>query len=80
MQATVDELESAALQLEPIERAELIRRLVPTLEPSTTFASEEEWVAFWSAEAERRDQEIESGAVTPLDGETVLKRWQERYQ
>lgn len=80
MPATLDELESAALQLDPSARGELIRRLLRTLEPESIDVTEEEWLDYWLAEAERRCEELESGVVTPIDGPTAMKQWKERYQ
>lgn len=80
MPNTLDELESAALQLEPSARAELIRRLVRTLEPESVEATEEEWLEYWLSEAQRRDEEIEAGVEAALDGPTAMKRLKARYQ
>jgi putative addiction module component (TIGR02574 family) len=34
----------------------------------------------WAEEAERRDQEIEDGVVTPIPGEEVMNRLRARYR
>ena len=36
--------------------------------------------ALWAEEAERRDQEIEDGVVTPIPGEEVTNRLRARYK
>lgn len=79
MPITLEDLESAALQLQPQDRGELIRRLLRTLESDPSRISQEEWIAAWADEADRRLQELDSGQVIPLDGPTVLRSWQERY-
>ena len=80
MPTSLEELESAALQLEPLARAELVRRLVRTLDPEAFPVTDDEWLESWVNEALRRNQEIDSGQVIPLDGPETLKRWQERYR
>lgn len=50
---SVDELEAAALKLDPKSRARLAEKLLDSLEN----LSEEENAALWAEEAERRDQD-----------------------
>jgi putative addiction module component (TIGR02574 family) len=65
---TVEALEAKALQLSVTERARLIERLIASLDidPEVEDA--------WAAEVERRNAEIESGAVSLIHGpEAVAK-------
>ncbi|HEY6230614.1 MAG TPA: addiction module protein [Pyrinomonadaceae bacterium] len=59
---TVETLEAAARQLSPGERARLVERLIATLDVDPVVEEA------WAAEVERRQAEIESGAVSLLPG------------
>ncbi len=65
---TVETLEAAALHLPPADRARLVERLIATLDidPEVEEA--------WAAEVERRQAEIESGAVSLLPGPETLAK------
>ncbi len=76
---TLDDLESAARSLEPPVRAELIRRLLQTLESDVVAMNSRDWINTWSDEAEARDRQLDSGDVAPLDGPATLQKWRERY-
>ena len=68
MSSTVEALEAEALQLSTTERARLIERLIASLDidPEVEDA--------WAAEVERRNAQIESGAVSLIPGpEAVAK-------
>ena len=68
MSSTIEALEAEALQLTATERARLIERLIASLDidPEVEDA--------WAAEVERRNAEIESGAVSLISGpEAVAK-------
>jgi len=68
MSSTVEALEAEALQLTATERARLIERLIASLDidPEVEDA--------WAEEVERRNAEIESGAVSLIPGpEAVTK-------
>jgi putative addiction module component (TIGR02574 family) len=54
---TVEELESVALQLPQGERARLVERLIASLDVDPEIEEA------WAAEVERRNAEVESGAV-----------------
>jgi putative addiction module component (TIGR02574 family) len=58
MSSTVEALEAEALRLSAAERARLVERLIASLDidPEVEEA--------WAAEVERRNAEIESGAVS----------------
>lgn len=66
MSSTLEELETEALQLSATERARLVDRLIASLDcdPAVEDA--------WAAEVERRNAEIESGAVSLIPGPEAL--------
>jgi len=68
MSSNVEALESEALQLPAAERARLIERLIASLDldPAVEDA--------WAAEVERRNAEVEGGAVTMLPGAESLAK------
>lgn len=68
MSSTVELLEAEALQLSATERAHLVERLIASLDVDPEVEDA------WAAEVERRNAEIESGAVTLIPGpEAVAK-------
>jgi putative addiction module component (TIGR02574 family) len=68
MSIPFSELEAEAMSL-PIEaRALLLDRLLASL------GSDPEIEAAWAAEAQRRDEEVESGQVVPIALDDVLAR------
>lgn len=71
---TVETLEAAALHLPPAERARLIERLITSLD------SDPEVEEAWAAEVERRQAEIESGAVSLLPGPETLAKLRAEFQ
>jgi putative addiction module component (TIGR02574 family) len=66
MTPSVESVEAEALQLTSAERADLVERLIATLEPDPHVE------AAWAAEVERRDAEIERGEVAELSGPETL--------
>ncbi|MEK6282757.1 MAG: addiction module protein [Acidobacteriota bacterium] len=71
---TVETLEAAALHLSPGERARLVERLIATLD------ADPEIEEAWAAEVERRQAEIESGAVSLLPGPETLAKLKAEFQ
>lgn len=71
---TVETLEAAALHLPPGERARLIERLITSLD------TDPEVEEAWAAEVERRQAEIESGAVSLLPGPETLAKLKTEFQ
>ena len=71
----IDSLAEAALRLEPKSRANLTHRLVDSLDG----LSRSELEAIWLDEAQRRDEDLESGAVTAIPGDEVLANIEARY-
>ena len=74
MPATVEGLEAEALQLSAAERARLVERLIASLDidPDVEEA--------WAAEVERRNAEIESGAVSLVPGPEALSRLKSEFR
>ena len=74
MACTVETLEAEAMQLPPADRARLVEHLIASLDSDPGV--EEAWVA----EVERRNAEVESGAVTLLDGAATLAKLRTEFQ
>ena len=74
--STYEEIMSAALALPPGSRAMLAEHLLESL----TAEDQAQIDALWAKEAERRDQEIEEGKVSPIPGEEVMQRLRSRYK
>lgn len=74
MSSTVETLEAEALQLSAAERARLVERLIASLDidPEVERA--------WAAEVERRNAEIESGAVALISGSEALARLKAEFR
>lgn len=74
MSSTVEVLEAEALQLSAAERARLVERLIASLDidPDVEEA--------WAAEVERRNAEIESGAVSLISGPEALARLRAEFR
>lgn len=66
MSLTVEVLEAEALQLSGPERARLIERLIASLDVDPDVE------AAWADEVERRNAEVESGAVSLIPGNEAL--------
>lgn len=66
MSSSLGSLEAEALRLSSVERARLVERLIASLDgdPGVEDA--------WAAEVERRNAEIESGAVSLISGPDAL--------
>lgn len=74
MPSTVEQLEAEALQLPAGERAYLVERLIASLDidPEVEEA--------WAAEVERRNAEIDRGAVTLLPGPETLEELRAEFR
>ena len=70
MAHSLPEIENNALRLPPEDRARLAVRLLTSLEE--TAESAEEIEKLWIAEAERRFQELRSGAVQGIPAREVF--------
>jgi putative addiction module component (TIGR02574 family) len=71
---TVETLEAAALHLPPADRARLVERLIATLDIDPEIEEA------WAAEVERRQAEVESGAVSLLPGPETLAKLKAEFQ
>ncbi len=70
------QIETRALRLPQKRRAELAKVLLLSLESEEPEDNE----ALWAEEAERRYQELKSGAVKAVDSETVLQEARSRLR
>ncbi len=66
---SIEELEVAALKLEPKERARLAERLLDSLEQ----LSSEENARLWAEEAQRRCDAIDAGTLSSRSAEDVFR-------
>jgi putative addiction module component (TIGR02574 family) len=74
MSSTVEELEAVVLQLPLGERARLVERLIASLDVDPEVEEA------WAAEVERRNAEIESGAVALVSGPEALAELKARFR
>ena len=74
MSTTVEALETEALQLPAAERARLVERLIASLD------TDSEVEEAWAAEVERRNAEIESGAVSLIPGPEALAKLKSEFR
>ena len=65
---SIDELEDAALQLDPKDRARLAERLLDSLEQ----LSAEENARLWAEEAQRRSDALDAGFLSKRAAEEVF--------
>ena len=72
MSTTLETLEAEALKLPPSERSHLVERLLVSLDADTELEEE------WSREADKREAELDSGAVQAVPGEQVMARLRSR--
>lgn len=68
MSIPVEVLEVEVLGLPAAERSRLLDRLLASLDPDP------EWEGAWSAEADRREGEIDAGRSTWIPGEEAVAR------
>jgi putative addiction module component (TIGR02574 family) len=74
MASTVEVIEAEALQLSAAERAQLVERLIASLD------TDPEVEKAWAAEVERRNAEIESGAVSMIPGPEALAQLKAEFR
>ena len=72
MSTTLETLEAEALKLPPSERSHLVERLLVSLDADAELEEE------WSREADKREAELDSGAVQAVPGEQVMARLRSR--
>lgn len=66
----LQKIEDEALHLPKDQRAHLIQRLVLSLDAPSV----DELRADWSAEAQRRAEELDNGSVRAVSGDDVLRK------
>jgi putative addiction module component (TIGR02574 family) len=74
MASTVEVLEAEALQLPAADRARLVERLIASLDMDPQVEEA------WAAEVERRNAEIESGAVSLIPGPEALAELKAQFR
>ncbi|MBS1137638.1 MAG: addiction module protein [Proteobacteria bacterium] len=74
MSSTVEAIEAEALLLPAAERARLVERLIASLD------ADPEVEEAWAAEVERRNAEIESGAVSLISGPEALAKLKAEFR
>jgi putative addiction module component (TIGR02574 family) len=74
MPTPVHELEAEVLRLPPDARARLLERLIASFEPPS--ASQRAWLH----EAQRRQAEVDAGAVALVSGDEALARVRARLR
>ena len=74
MASQVDLLEAEVLRLPPADRARLVERLIASLD------ADPEVEEAWAAEVERRNAEIESGAVSLVPGPEALAELKAQFR
>ena len=74
MSSTVEAIEAEALLLPAAERARLVERLIASLD------ADPEVEDAWAAEVERRNAEIESGAVSLISGPEALAKLKAEFR
>ena len=72
MSTNLEALEAEVLKLAPADRSHLLERLVASLD------SDPEVEEAWEREADRREAEIESGAVEAVPGHEAIARLRAR--
>lgn len=65
---------NTVLKLDPQERASIAAQLLASLEDEAEELEPGEWDRIWSAEIERRVEEIDSGKVKSISGDVVRDR------
>jgi putative addiction module component (TIGR02574 family) len=72
--STIEVLEAEALQLSVADRARLVERLIASLDIDPAIEEA------WAAEVERRNAEIESGAVSLSPGSEALAELKAQFR
>ena len=67
---TAEDIASEALQLDPLARAAVARRLLESLQG----LSEADYERLWAEEAEARYADFEAGRTKAIDGDEVFAR------
>lgn len=73
MPTTLEALQAEVLRLPPVDRARLLDRLIASLDV------DKDAEAAWDALADKREQELESGAVQPVALDVAIARLEARF-
>jgi hypothetical protein len=73
MSMTLETLQAEVLRLPPADRAKLLDRLIASLDVDAGAE------AAWDEVAERRDQELDAGAVQAVPLEVAIARLEARF-
>jgi hypothetical protein len=73
MSMTLEALQAEVLRLPPADRAKLLDRLIASLDVDAGAE------AAWDEVAERRDQELDAGAVQAVPLEVAIARLEARF-
>lgn len=73
MQATLETLQAEVLRLPAADRAKLLDRLIASLD------ADPDAEAAWDELADRREQELDSGAATAVPFEVAVARLEARF-
>ncbi len=74
MPSNIEVVEAEALQLPAADRARLVERLIASLD------TDPEVEEAWAAEVERRNAEVESGAVSLIPGPDALAELKAQFR
>ena len=74
MASTLEVLEAEALQLSASDRARLVERLIASLDIDPALEEA------WATEVERRNAEIESGAVSLISGPEAFAKLKAQFR
>lgn len=72
MTSTIETLEAEVLKLAPSERSRLLERLIISLDEDAEVEEA------WAKEADRRQAELDSGAVKAVPGDQMMERLRAR--
>ena len=73
MSTTLETLQAEVLRLSPADRARLLNRLIASLDVDT------ESEAAWDALADKREEELETGAVRTVSLDVAIAKLEARF-
>jgi len=71
---TLEALEAEVLKLAPSERSHLLKRLIVSLDEDVEVEEA------WARETDRREAELDSGAVIAVPGDQMMERLRARLE
>ena len=71
---TLEALEAEVLKLAPSERSHLLERLIVSLDEDVEVEEA------WAREVDRREAELDSGAVNAVPGDQMMERLRARLE